>query len=792
MSEIKNLNRCLAAWAPGILGRGRWLQWLRAVNPDRGVLNNVRSRGWARLIRRFVLVSIVIAAMGSFASSALAANAISGVVTDATTHVAVAGASVIASDVSSPNLYTATTAADGSYTMTGVPAGSYTVEFVGASPYAPQWYSNKPSAATADPVAVNASTTTTGINAALAIGGSISGTVKSSSGAAVSGVDVQVFDAQDDFVNSATTGSTGTYIVDSLPAGSYTVEFIGTGSFAVQYYNNQPTLAKANFVAVSLGATTSGINATFGIGAMISGTVTSATTHAGIPAVEVDVYDSTGSLYVTDSTAPNGTYTMTQLPAGTYRVGFTPAAGYAPLFYNGASSLAGATSISLAAGATKTGVNGALTATSATLTVALAGNGSGLVTGSGISCPLACSSTYPFGTHVTLTAAPGAGSVFAGWSGAGFGGNRTCVVSLATSQNVTAIFGPLGAGPPGGAVQPPGAAHLGPDNGGSEPPHDPWNLEGDRTASLSLPVAALRPSVRQHRRGHRPDIPPRPSGYRCAPVRPCRRLQQDRQGVRRLAAGRSRHADDGRDQIAPTQSAQTTRRGGPDRRDPQSPRLHAHLRRAGLRKADGQLVRRTRRRAPHQGQAAGPDPARARAGDRDQGGYAQAEADAVGGWAARAGARESAQTDGEGKLRSGEQARRHHAGAVPPAPLRQPTRLRPRRPSQPTRLRRRRTRPPGGRARSPAVAVEPLARDPVEVAARVQLGDHGERQHLHPAPEDVVGRRGLVAQLAEVLRARVAHVDQHLRRVLGRQLDLAVAACTTRSPRGSGRARGPG
>jgi hypothetical protein len=54
----------------------------------------------------------------------------------------------------------------------------------------------------------------------------------------------------------------------------------------------------------------------------------------------------------------------------------------------------------------------------------------------------------------------------------------------------------------------------------------------------------------------------------------------------------------------------------------------------------------------------------------------------------------------------------------------------------------RRTRPPrrtelGDRG----VAVEPLARDPVEVAARAQLRDHREREHLHAPAEDVVGRR---------------------------------------------------
>src|SRR5207302_58481 len=51
---------------------------------------------------------------------------------------------------------------------------------------------------------------------------------------------------------------------------------------------------------------------------------------------------------------------------------------------------------------------------SRTLSVVLAGSGSGRVTGSGIDCPGTCSHGYPAGTMVTLTAAPASGSSFTG------------------------------------------------------------------------------------------------------------------------------------------------------------------------------------------------------------------------------------------------------------------------------------------------------------------------------------------------------------------------------------------
>lgn len=76
----------------------------------------------------------------------------------------------------------------------------------------------------------------------------------------------------------------------------------------------------------------------------------------------------------------------------------------------------------------------------ATLSVNVAGTGTGSVSGSGIACPGVCSQTYPGGTLATLTATPGAdGSTFEGWSGA-CTGTGPCSTTMSSNRAVTATF----------------------------------------------------------------------------------------------------------------------------------------------------------------------------------------------------------------------------------------------------------------------------------------------------------------------------------------------------------------
>jgi hypothetical protein len=77
-----------------------------------------------------------------------------------------------------------------------------------------------------------------------------------------------------------------------------------------------------------------------------------------------------------------------------------------------------------------------------TLRVTRSGVGTGTVTSSpaGINCGSTCFALFFGVQNVTLTAHPGSGSVFAGWSGACSGSSTTCQVSMTQARSVTATF----------------------------------------------------------------------------------------------------------------------------------------------------------------------------------------------------------------------------------------------------------------------------------------------------------------------------------------------------------------
>jgi len=87
-----------------------------------------------------------------------------------------------------------------------------------------------------------------------------------------------------------------------------------------------------------------------------------------------------------------------------------------------------------------------------TLTVSIAGTGTGNVTAPGLACPGDCAQGYVNDAAVPLSATPAAGSSFAGWSGACSGSAPACTLTMTGGKSVAATFTadpPASGGKPG-------------------------------------------------------------------------------------------------------------------------------------------------------------------------------------------------------------------------------------------------------------------------------------------------------------------------------------------------------
>jgi uncharacterized repeat protein (TIGR02543 family) len=184
------------------------------------------------------------------------------------------------------------------------------------------------------------------------------------------------------------------------------------------------------------------------------------------------------TMCASDDVAPSRTLDVSVTPTGSGHVGASPggiscpmdcshlyvngemitltptaATGFTFEGWSGACTGTGACTVTMDADKT---VTATFTAVPKTLTVSTVG--SGMVTGTGISCPGDCVEDYAHGTSVPLTAAPAAGSILGAWSGActGTGG---CTVIMDGDKAVTATFTADTPSPPppgggGGTVTP--------------------------------------------------------------------------------------------------------------------------------------------------------------------------------------------------------------------------------------------------------------------------------------------------------------------------------------------------
>jgi hypothetical protein len=299
---------------------------------------------------------------------------------------------------SNSSLFRVTTGADGTYVIAGMAPASYKLRFedcVSPIDYATEHYDNKADFGTGNTLVVTSGVTTSGINAALAIGGSVSGTVVADgTGIPLSGICVDVSLPAGGFIGRATSGAGGAYVLSGVAAGSYKVRFedcVAPLDYAAEYYDNKPDFGAGNLVAVTAGATTSGVNAGLAIGGRISGTVVAEGTGTPLSGICVSApHPVSGSSIFRVTTGADGTYLISGLAPGSHKVKFEDCVSpidYAVEYYDNKGDFSSGNLVSVSAGATTSGVNAAL---------ALGGRMTGTVVADAGGGPLAGICVSPF------------------------------------------------------------------------------------------------------------------------------------------------------------------------------------------------------------------------------------------------------------------------------------------------------------------------------------------------------------------------------------------------------------
>ena len=192
---------------------------------------------------------------------------------------------------------------------------------------------------------------------ATSLTGSISGEVFTNDGVTpIEGAVIFVNDFQTGTTaGSATSDANGAYVVSDLPTGDYRLLANATvQGFPIQHYNGAEAADDATPVSVSEGTETSTINFTLGVGATISGTVYEADGITPVDNADVwaDSYECCAGGEGT-RTAPDGTFTITGLAPGDYRVGARASdQGLAGEFYDDTTDRDLAARVSVSAGQT--------------------------------------------------------------------------------------------------------------------------------------------------------------------------------------------------------------------------------------------------------------------------------------------------------------------------------------------------------------------------------------------------------------------------------------------------------
>ena len=264
----------------------------------------------------------------------------------------------------------------GGYSLAVIP-GRYRVEFLPSyrSHLLRQYYNGKASLEEAVLVTVRPKEETKGIDAHLLLGGQIEGRVTAAVGAdPLEDVEACALSSDGSIGGCDGTNANGEYAIPTLAPNVYRVGFWGEGksaAYATHYYSDGATFLEADPITLAAGATAAGIDAQMQVGARLKGTVRDASGQA-LGGIAVCLFAAGGTQPERcTASADDGRYGLPGLSSGSYTVAFSPefrefagaeflpeeSDGYLTQYYEGQSTLALATTLSLLAPRVVSGVD---------------------------------------------------------------------------------------------------------------------------------------------------------------------------------------------------------------------------------------------------------------------------------------------------------------------------------------------------------------------------------------------------------------------------------------------------
>lgn len=214
------------------------------------------------------------------------------------------------------------TSRGGRYKFTGLAPGRYFVQFQDCSVhprFGSQLYKGKQTFKSATPVRVTSGRTTSGINATMTPGGTISGVVRTPAGKPAAGVCVDAFDASSSAFGFSVTGTAGGYTLQGLATGLYVLRFDPCG----KQVSSLAVADKPGLVRVTAPRATKDADIKLQQAGQVTGTVLGGT--PGTPPLQVcalivpaNPNGSTGFAVA----GVHGRYRIGQLAPGKYQVNF--------------------------------------------------------------------------------------------------------------------------------------------------------------------------------------------------------------------------------------------------------------------------------------------------------------------------------------------------------------------------------------------------------------------------------------------------------------------------------------